>query len=597
MHETLHESLIEKIKELKAIVKNLALKDLVSALSATQRTYRHILEEKRSPLHSPYQQSVYLLSLAVSYEEPESPKELDNETYYQIIRLLNEIFSTYAINYFDPENSKSPQQTKLVMTAFFGYFFTGMNMSTQQLKNWIKYWFSEYTAYFLEKYNFSVEDLIDLGERIEGILESNMAELAEAYDLIAKAKEQFDNSGHDPAVLDEIKADKTITTTKNFYKVLENLFVVPMEKLNDISNLQEMLSVIGQLRGSAKEITYITEEYPLMTKPIIMDSNNLYFVVNNLYYVGILNFIENDLYKIHKDKARLLQERDNKLERRTEDVFNKLIGEDAIYISGCTDKSDGKVFEHDLLIIHGRTLLIIEAKASAPKEPMRDVDKAFVRIRDHFRSSSGLQKAFDQANGFKNRLIQNEKVEIFKKNKKVIELTSTDFDNIYCLCITRNDYGGLGCNIDLLLDKNTSDFYPWVADISNLEHIIQAWEVLNLGPNDFYKFLEQRQQVYGKVIGTDELEYVGSFLTYHNGLQGFVDAKADMIPLPMEASDVFDQIDHSVLCGTPFELKKQILNLQPLQHPFFQPANNFHKRPKNRKSSKMQKKSRKANRK
>ncbi|HEX9276275.1 MAG TPA: hypothetical protein VGA51_07745, partial [Casimicrobiaceae bacterium] len=53
-------------------------------------------------------------------------------------------------------------------------------------------------------------------------------------------------------------------------------------------------------------------------------------------------------------------------------------------------------FEHDLLVRVARTAIVVEAKASPPVEPFRDPDKAFVRIRDAFRSSRGIQHAFDQ---------------------------------------------------------------------------------------------------------------------------------------------------------------------------------------------------------
>lgn len=44
----------------------------------------------------------------------------------------------------------------------------------------------------------------------------------------------------------------------------------------------------------------------------------------------------------------------------------------------------------------GRTVIVVEAKASPPVEPFRDPDRAFVRVRHAFRSDRGIEHAFEQ---------------------------------------------------------------------------------------------------------------------------------------------------------------------------------------------------------
>ena len=97
----------------------------------------------------------------------------------------------------------------------------------------------------------------------------------------------------------------------------------------------------------------------------------------------------------------------------------------------------------------------------------------------------------------------------------------------------------------------------------------------------------------------DELEYVGAYLKYEGGLQGFISAKADYIPLGLEEADIFDEIYFKTLADEKYELKKIPMNLQRLiREDFFgYEAEKFRKKVNRKPKSKIQKKSRKVNRK
>jgi len=40
---------------------------------------------------------------------------------------------------------------------------------------------------------------------------------------------------------------------------------------------------------------------------------------------------------------------------------------------------------------------VIESKATQQREPLRDPEKAYTRIKDDFKSNAGIQKAYEQA--------------------------------------------------------------------------------------------------------------------------------------------------------------------------------------------------------
>lgn len=97
----------------------------------------------------------------------------------------------------------------------------------------------------------------------------------------------------------------------------------------------------------------------------------------------------------------------------------------------------------------------------------------------------------------------------------------------------------------------------------------------------------------------DELEYVGAFLKYKGGLQGFIDAKADYIPLAMEEGDIFDEIYFTTLADEKYQLKKIPLRLQRLNREDIlrkKSSKNLLKNQKSKAKSKIQKKSKRANR-
>lgn len=52
---------------------------------------------------------------------------------------------------------------------------------------------------------------------------------------------------------------------------------------------------------------------------------------------------------------------------------------------------------HDLVILLGEVAFVVESKATQQREPLRDPEKAYTRIKDDFKSNAGIQKAYEQA--------------------------------------------------------------------------------------------------------------------------------------------------------------------------------------------------------
>lgn len=607
MKPELHDELLKAIKELKQLTSTISLESLINFISMRQFEFNH---GKSTTLSSPFQQGTYLLGLAASQEEPTNPTEFNDYLDKKISKLLNRIFSFYTLNYFDVDkNNENDKQTKLVvMSAFIHYFFTSKTLNSHQIKEWIFFWFKDYSTILQENYKFSVEDLLSFSTLLEDEIQNNFDERKKEIQLLDLYRQRFlekcdEDIANFPLEMQRIKDDSELQgKMKNFFDNSLKVFSVPISKISDkfeSEKLDNILNVFSLKRGDAEEIIYLTDKNPIQFKSLFIDKDRIYYVANNSFFIAIINFLENFLYKEVKSAQKNIQNRDKKLESKTTELFKRLCSSNAEFYESAFQNANS-TNEHDLVIYDNGVLLIVEAKASPPKEPMRDAEKAFIKIRDHFKSSAGLQKAFDQANSLKNRVLDDQKLTLFtKKGKLLIEIPLVEIKVIHTICVTRDDFGALGCNLNYLLDKQEGESYPWVIDIANLDSIVQAWDHLELNYSDFYEFLSQRNQLHNKVISMDELEYVGAYLKYQGGLKGFISAKADYIPLTMKNADIFDEIYFKTLADKKYELKKISLDLQRLKREdLFGHEVKEHRKKVNRKpKSKIQKKSRKVNRK
>lgn len=601
----LHDKLLIAIDELKQLITTISLESLVNFVSMRQYQFNH---GKSKVLSSPFQQGSYLLGLAISQEEPKNPIEFSDELDRKISNLLNKIFSFYTYNYFDSD--KNNRTTQLVaMSAFIHYFFTSKTLSSHQIRDWIIFWFDEYSSLVNDTYGFTVKDLIDFASCLENEIQRKMDDLQEDYNYLEESRKNFlaklqvDIENYSTEIKSIENNDELKRRGQRLFENTIKLFSIEsskiLEKIGE-EKYNNILSVFGLKRGDAEEITYITDKNPVAFKALFLNENKIYYILNNSFFISIINFLENFLFKEVKSAQKNIQNRDKKLESKTTELFKRLCSGNAEFYESAFQNSNS-TNEHDLVIYDNGVLLIVEAKASPPKEPMRDAEKAFIKIRDHFKSSAGLQKAFDQANSLKNRVLEDEKLTLYtKKGKLLVEIPLDKIKVINTICVTRDDFGALGCNLDYLLDKQEDESYPWVIDIANLDSIVQAWDHLELNYSEFYEFLSQRNQLHNKVVSMDELEYVGAYLKYQGGLKGFISAKADYIPLSMEEADIFDEIYFTTLAGEKYELKKVPLSLHRIRREdlFGKNEDKILKEKPNRKPrSKIQRKSRKMNRK
>ncbi|HGS5385829.1 TPA: hypothetical protein ACMDR6_003041 [Vibrio parahaemolyticus] len=566
MNKQLHNKLIAEVAKLKRVTSCLSLESIVNFIAMEQRQFIEGKSRSKS-LSSPLKQGMYLLAIASNQQEPDKPKELDEGKHEQIIGILNSIFNKYALAYFPEKrelieglSEKWHKDRRVSMPAFINYFASGFKISTNQIKSWISYYYNGFEDRIAVEFGVSQHEMLRVGDYIESKILQNFEDLKEVMSQLNE---------HRSEVLQEMEKDYASALQRarenqdlkiliqNFYNAINKVYSVNASDLEeqfgaDCKNY--ILKHFTSVRGESEEITYITDDNPLTLKPLVtVDKETLYFLANNSFYQSIIDNVENLLSK-GKGSQRFLKARDKKLEEKTTEQFKRILPDTAMFFESAFE-TDNAHFEHDLVIVHDNNLLVIEAKASPPREPLRDPSRAFIRINDHFKGNAGIQKAYNQAHRLEENLRDNGFVDLYdQKGKHLYHIISEDIKNVYCICVTRDDFGALATDLSLLLEKGNGYKYPWAVNISDLEFMLDGFIYLEMTDADLYQYLDTRCLLHGKVFGTDELEYAGAFLKY-GGLDHFVHLEADFVPLDISESKVFDDIYSAQLTGNEYTLE------------------------------------------
>ena len=500
MNDPFHAHLVILIEELKSLIKKTSTDDIIKFSYITSQMIKNNTGGFKYQFTSPEQKLNYLLGLVLSTSEPKTPIDHGIKEFETTAGLLNNIFRAYVFMFLPnvDESLSSEEQTRkkktgeVVMHAYLKYFTEGLLANYEQVRDRVRRYLSPFDEQLKASLGISATDALIIADyllqkkysttKLNGLRRAFGDELAEAY---------------------------------------WNCFTIKR----------------GDHQSS---FTYLDDENDFNNKPFIeIDTNTAVLpLLGNCLYTSILYCMEGSLK--HNDKY--LRFRGKSLESEVEESFRKLFKDAASYYTGVYETDDNHN-EHDLIILWESTLLVIEIKAKPPREPFRDQERAYIRIKRAFKGDSGIQKAYEQADRIRKRLSSAEKIALYdKKGDMVVSLNSDDIENVYCICVTRDDYGSLAADLSLLLEKAESDPYPWAVNVFDLENIIDAWDYFNWGPERLCEYLSDRSQLHGKITPGDELEVVGSFIR-HGSLKSLLETPANAnILLDPTYSDVFDEI-------------------------------------------------------
>ena len=486
-------------------------------------------------LSSPAKQLRFLLGVMLETEEPDAPHEFSEREWEHIVQPLQRLSGAYMSLYLPPDDNSTKQSEEgntnqlVAMTAFIDYHQKGLLASAEQIRDRIRSYLAPFDDQLSAALGISASDALDIG-----------------LDIGIESQNQMERVGQDPP-----NSSKPADLSIEFVEAVARLVRVRHSDLVQRygSAGQRFWDLFTVRRGEGPLINYPTERSIVETRPLIcLSADEAMLFDCNLMLSAILLGGEETLTN-GPTREEYFRKRDKTLEDHSTAVLRRILGAESKVYRNVFETTDNQ-YEHDLVIFTSDICLFVEAKASPMDEPFRDPERAFTRIQRSFRSESGIQKAYDQSLRLYKRLQDEELVLFDAKGTEILRLPSSNSDNAFCVCVTRDSFGPIATFLSPLLSKDVEDPYPWVVNILQLEQIAEAWEYFKWDGKQVKSLLSQRIMFHENVFSDDELDYVGAYIR-HCGLHHLARSDDGLSLLDPTYALVFDDIYSHLHHGQP----------------------------------------------
>ena len=473
---------------------------------------------------SPAKQISFLLGLLLATEEPSTPRAFSDGDWEEVARLLEKLFDVYAERYTPDGNQVRDQPAQLVMhklipvLAFLDYFYKIPLTNPRELHERIVDYVVPFDGRLAENWGITASDCLTIVYRIVQDIQSRWNDSITDADVIQSA---------------EMLAP--------FRKISRGDLVAKHGIRGTI--FWEMFT-IG--RGEGNPLQYPTDQSVVERRPLIRVSDDVaLFCDLKEIFLSVLTQCEKYLSQGINNK-RYLTHRAETTEAQTARLFRRILGDTARIYRNLYETPDNH-YEHDIIVIHDDICLFVEVKSSPPREPRRNPEKGLTQLRRSFRSSTGIQNAYNQTLRLLNSVRHNETTTLYdKQGNETLRLPKTIQDNIFCICVTRDSFGPLRGLLSLLLDKEEDDPYPWVASTLELESMAEAWEYYRWNARQLKAFLAFRLGLQPFLLGDDELDFIGAYIL-NCGLYQFNSTDGLLTPIDPTYAYIFDVIHNQLL--------------------------------------------------
>lgn len=113
--------------------------------------------------------------------------------------------------------------------------------------------------------------------------------------------------------------------------------------------------------------------------------------------------------------------------------------------------------------------LVIEAKAYSMREPLRDPERAYTRIKDDFNKSVGY--ANEQLWRVEQKfIVQKPLVLTDKDGNQIADIDTTKYkDGDFYIIVNQKSFGQIQMDLSMLLELPEGAHYPWAIKCDDLE--------------------------------------------------------------------------------------------------------------------------------
>jgi hypothetical protein len=523
---------------------------LLGDLSSLIHAGKERANDRLGNLSSPLRQLYYLAGLNIS-SDPGNGHDImyKPKKWNQIVTLLNEIEAEYGKLFFPNKPEDVTEEWKRVrqvaMPSFLSYFNQGPLNYEEQVTNWVKDLFSPMNGIIENATGVKTEDFIQFYENLDQLRHINFQAHSTRKDLLRQNWDKYTKikMGVDDNAPDFIK--EMGEENRHLYTYMSDMGIIdrfyPEELVFENLSIEKVKIIINFLaiKREQTDFLYYTATKPgnpFFEKPILDIGDRMYqvFEVKQVIH-SINNLLEQICITSQENISKYVEAKGKLLESRTIELFSTFFRSDfkvyrGYFVDGC---------EQDILILWGKYAFIIEAKGYSLREPFRNPEKAFVRIKDDFNSCIGY--GYIQTRRVEKKFIDGVPLRITDKDGKLIEeIDTTQYDQDFSIIVNLESFGQIQCDLSTLINlESDDDVHPWAVKLDDLEIFLLTMIAQKKKPIDFVNFLLMRETLHGKLICSDELEICGGFLI--GKLKQKEIDKVGVIVTKPDLGDIFDK--------------------------------------------------------
>jgi len=542
-------SLELKSQELKDIVSKYDTQWFLGHLSflmqnITNDIGRSMIENLSSPMRQIYFLGGLLMSSNVSGE---NKIQCSDEEWDNIVQKLNEIELEYTMMFFPKEDEEITEHWKkareIAMSSFLSYFNLGPLNYEEQIIDWVQKLYSQLDSIIESETGLTTQDFIQFYENVDKLHQSNFQSFTKKEtvqpDWKKYTKLEIGHSDDMPEEMQEMFDERLpLMTFVVDYGIICRFLAEDITSDNlSLEKVNKILQLLSVQRTQSDFLYYTSTKpgNPLTEKPIVDIGEGMYqvFEVKQIMH-SIDNLLESVCSKTQSNTSKLVEKKGKLLESKIVELF-KAYFKDACeiyqgyYVDAC---------EQDILILWKDYAFIIEAKGYNIREPFRDPDKAYVRIKDDFNACIGY--AYTQTKRVEEKFLNKEPLRITDKDGNLTkEIDTAKYeDNDFSIIVNLNSFGAIQTDLSFLLKIDEDAAYPWAVRFDDLEIFILTLIAQRKSPCFFINYLLMREKLHRKLICADELEICGGYLS--NKISEKLIESNDTILTHHSLADIFD---------------------------------------------------------
>ena len=498
-----------------------------------------------SELTSPMRQLYYLAGLLLSVE-PNGNEEINysDEEWNYIVRLLKDIDLEH-INLFYPEDKNTvseewKEKVNIAMPTFLSYFNLGPLNYEEQVIEAIEAVYPPMDDVLMNKHGLCTADFLLFYDNLDTWCSYNFDSFSNPK-LTPLRVNWRDYSDLDVGSDFPFFENDTIENRQASFTFVVDPGIKYRFKPSDMATngltldkVDTILSLLSTERTNS-DFIYYTGCNPIVNNPIVKVDNGLYQVFEEKRVLhAIQSLLDNICKQSSKANSRLSHHKGAYLEDKIAKLFARFFGKKAeiyksYYIDGC---------EQDILVVFEDHMLVIEAKAYTNKEPFRDAERAFVRIKQDFDRSIGV--AYGQCKRVEDKMKECKPFDLCDKDGNILKsIIPEDYDgNDFYMIVNQEAFGQIQIDLSSFLTIDEGHNYPWAVRFDDLEIFILTLMARKKKPSYFFDFLIMREYLHGHVICSDEGEICGAYIT--GDLTESMAESEEVLTFTPSSADVFD---------------------------------------------------------